>query len=136
MQTLLMVKPDAIRRGLVGRILQRLEDKGLVIKHMQMINMDFIQVEEFYAEHRGKDFHQRNVMFVASGPQVAVIIEGPDAQSIVRQLVGDRSVPGTIRGDFCSIRRENLCHASDGPGSAKREIEFVKGIMGIESRTI
>jgi nucleoside-diphosphate kinase len=125
-RTLVLVKPDAVRRGLVGRILDRFESKGLSIEAMVLRTMDGALADEHYADHLEKAFYPPLKVFMTSGPLVALIIEGDEAIDVVRALVGAtdgrKAAAGTIRGDFSLSNRENLVHASDSPESAKREI--------------
>lgn len=125
-RTLLLLKPDAVQRRLVGAILQRLERKGLDIVGLKMMRLTRAEAARHYAEHRGKEFYEPLVRFLASGPVVAVAVEGQDAVRVVRALVGATfstdAAPGTIRGDFGMSRRFNLVHASDSPASARREL--------------
>ncbi|MBN1808662.1 MAG: nucleoside-diphosphate kinase [Planctomycetes bacterium] len=128
-KTLLLIKPDAVRRGLVGRITARLEDKGLVIEGMRMFRFSRERAEEFYSVHRGKEFYGPLVTFMSSGPTVAVAAAGKDAVSVVRKLVGategSKAEPGTIRGDFGLSNRYNLVHASDSRESYEKEVAVV-----------
>ncbi len=125
-RTLVLVKPDAVGRGLVGEILSRFERKGLELSGLKLLRLDRRMAEEHYAEHRGKPFYEGLVEFIVSGPLVAAVIEGRGAIRVVRMMIGATSgadaLPGTIRGDFGVSDRFNLVHASDGPESAEREI--------------
>ena len=125
-RTLVLVKPDAVGRGLAGEILSRFERKGLELAGLKLLRLDRRTAEEHYAEHRGKPFYEGLVEFIVSGPLVAAVIEGRGAIRVVRTMVGATSgadaLPGTIRGDFGVSDRFNLVHASDGPESAEREI--------------
>lgn len=125
-RTLLLIKPDAVERRLIGAILQRLERKGLNIVGLKMLRMTRAQAARHYAQHRGKDFYEPLLRFITSGPVVAVAVEGVDAVRVVRSLVGGtfctEAAPGTIRGDFGMSRRFNLVHASDSPANARREL--------------
>ncbi|MBI2192862.1 MAG: nucleoside-diphosphate kinase [Planctomycetes bacterium] len=125
-RTLVFVKPDGLHRRLVGRILQRFEEKGLHLVGLKLARLSEDLIREHYAEHRGKPFYELLVRFVLSGPVVLMVLEGPEAASVVRSLVGATSgakaSPGTIRGDFGVSQRFNLVHASDGPASAEREV--------------
>ncbi|MBN1555289.1 MAG: nucleoside-diphosphate kinase [Phycisphaerae bacterium] len=127
-RTLVIVKPDAVQRHLIGRILHRLERKGLKIVALRMRPMDESLARKMYAEHQGKDFYEPLVAFVTAGAVVAMVVEGYDVISIVRSMVGSTfgpdAAPGTIRGDFGASRRYNLIHASDSPESARREIDL------------
>ena len=125
-RTLVLVKPDAVRRGLVGEIVARLERKGLAIDAMVLRTMDGALADRHYAEHVEKAFYPPLREFMTSGPLVSMVVSGDEAVPVVRALTGAtdgrKAVPGTIRGDFSLSNRENLVHASDSPDSAKREI--------------
>jgi nucleoside-diphosphate kinase len=125
-RTLVLLKPDAVGRGLVGEILSRFERKGLEIAGLKLVALDDAAARAHYAEHEGKPFFEGLVDFITSGPLVAAVIEGRGAVGVVRALVGATSgqdaLPGTVRGDYAVSDRFNLVHASDGPGSAAREI--------------
>ncbi|MCW2641913.1 MAG: ndk [Dactylosporangium sp.] len=127
-RTLVLVKPDAVRRGLVGGIISRFERKGLTIDEMRLRTMDAALADEHYAEHVDKPFYPPLKEFMTSGPLVAMVLSGDQAIDVVRALTGAtdgrKAAPGTIRGDFSLSNRENLVHASDSPESAKREIEL------------
>ena len=124
-RTLVLVKPDAVRRGLVGEILGRFERKGLEVVALDLRRIDAKTADRHYAEHVGKDFYAALREFITSGPLVAVLLDGDQAISVVRGLVGATdgraAAPGTIRGDFSLSNRENLVHASDSADSATRE---------------
>lgn len=125
-QTLVLLKPDAVRRGLVGHLLSRFEAKGLVIDALQRRVVDVGTADRHYAEHVEKSWYPPLRAFITSGPLVAVILSGDSAVEVVRTLIGPtdgRAAPGgTIRGDLSLSNRENLVHASDSPESAAREI--------------
>jgi nucleoside-diphosphate kinase len=125
-RTLVLIKPDAVRRGLVGEILGRFERKCLAIDAMVYRTMDATLADEHYAEHVEKAFYPPLKEFMTGGPLVAAILSGDQAVEVVRALVGAtdgrKAAAGTIRGDFSLSNRENLVHASDSPVSAKREI--------------
>lgn len=125
-QTLVLVKPDAVRRGLVGEVLRRFEGKGLRIVAMDQREIDGETADRHYAEHLERDFYPPLRAFVTSGPLVALVLEGDEAIAVVRALNGATdgraAAAGTIRGDFSLSNRENLVHASDSPESAAREI--------------
>lgn len=127
-RTMLLIKPDAVRRGLVGDILSRFEAKGLRFVAMDMRTITAEQADEHYAEHVGKDFYPPLREFVTSGPMVAAVLEGDEAIEVVRSINGAtdgrKAAPGTIRGDLSLSNRENLVHGSDSPGSAEREIKL------------
>jgi nucleoside-diphosphate kinase len=125
-RTLVLIKPDAVRRGLVGEILARLERKGLRIDAMRLRTMDAALADDHYAEHVSKPFYPPLKEFMTSGPLVALVVSGDEVIAAVRTLAGPtdgRKAPGgTIRGDWSLSNRENLVHASDSVDSAKREI--------------
>ncbi len=125
-RTLVLVKPDAVRRGLVGEVISRFERKGLTIETMRLRTMDAALADQHYAEHVEKPFYPPLKEFMTGGPLVAMVLSGDEAVDVVRALTGATdgrtAAPGTIRGDFSLSNRENLVHASDSPDSAKREI--------------
>jgi nucleoside-diphosphate kinase len=123
--TLIVVKPDGVKRGLVGEILRRFEVKGFVIKRMQMLTMSRAQAEEFYNVHKGKPFFAELVAFITSGPVVGAILSGRDAVATVRRMVGAtkswEAAAGTIRGDLGLGYTDNTIHASDSSESFAHE---------------
>jgi nucleoside-diphosphate kinase len=125
-RTLVLLKPDTVRRGLVGDVLSRFEAKGLAILAMELRHIDAATADEHYAEHVDRDFYPPLRDFVTSGPLVAAVLEGDEAIVVVRALNGAtdgrKAAPGTIRGDLSLSNRENLVHGSDSPESAEREI--------------
>ena len=125
-RTLVMLKPDAVQRGFVGRIVARFEAKGLKIVALKMARMDRALAERHYAPHKGKDFYEPLIRFVTSGPLVFVVLEGKGAVAVVRKMTGatfgPAAEPGTIRGDLGMSNRFNLIHGSDAPEAAQREI--------------
>jgi nucleoside-diphosphate kinase len=125
-RTLILCKPDCVRRGLVGEVVSRIERKGLKIVAMELRRLDEATAKQHYAEHDGKPFFGELVSFITSGPLVAMVVEGPEAWKVMRTLMGvtnpREAAPGTIRGDFGVELSENLVHGSDGPESAAREI--------------
>ena len=125
-RTLIMLKPDAVQRGLVGRILARFEAKGLKIVALKMARVDRGLAERHYAPHKGKDFYEPLLRFVTSGPMVFVVLEGKGAVAVARKMMGatfgPNAEPGTIRGDLGMSNRFNLIHGSDAPDVAEREI--------------
>ena len=125
-RTLLILKPDAVQRGLIGRILARFEAKGLRLVALKMVRLDRAAAERLYAPHKGKDFFEPLVRFVTSGPSVLVCLEGKGAVDVVRKMLGATfgpdAEPGTVRGDFGVSNRFNLAHASDSPETAAKEI--------------
>jgi nucleoside-diphosphate kinase len=126
--TLLIVKPDGVRRGLVGEVLRRVEAKGLRIAEMRMMRIDRSLAEEHYAEHRDKPFFGDLVEFITSGPVVVARLEGEGAVDVWRRLMGPTdpalAPPGTIRGDYGLVITENVVHGSDSPESAERELKL------------
>ncbi len=128
-RTLVLVKPDGVRRGLVGEIISRFERKGFKIKALKMLWMTREQAEEFYKVHKGKPFFEELVEFITSGPIVAMVLEGDSAISVVRLMIGAtdgrKAAPGTIRGDFALSIGENVVHASDLPESFEHEFRVV-----------
>ena len=125
-RTLVLVKPDAVRRGLSGEIISRLERRGLVLRGAKLIQVDEELAGAHYAEHRGKDFFAGLVSFITSGPTLALIVEGESAVTVVRTTMGTtdpaKAAPGTIRGDLGLSMPDNLVHGSDSPESAAREL--------------
>jgi nucleoside-diphosphate kinase len=124
-RTLVLIKPDAVRRGLVGEVLRRFERKGLTLVAMDFRTMDGETADRHYADHVEKPWYPPLREFMTSGPLVAAVLEGDEAISVVRTLVGATdgrtAAAGTIRGDFSLSNRENLVHASDSPESSERE---------------
>lgn len=124
-KTFVMIKPDAVKRGLIGEIVSRFERKGLKIKALKMVKLTRERAEQLYSVHRDKPFFNDLVEFVTSGPVVAMVLEGDSAISVVRLLIGStdarKAAPGTIRGDFALDIQENVVHASDSPESFERE---------------
>ena len=127
-RTLVLVKPDAVRRGLVGEVLARFEHKGLTFVEMDLRVIDAATADRHYAEHVEKDWYGPLREFITSGPLVAMVLEGDEAISVVRAINGAtdgrKAEPGSIRGDWSLSNRENLVHASDSPESAAREISI------------
>ncbi|CAB4660044.1 unannotated protein [freshwater metagenome] len=126
-RTLVLLKPDAVERGLVGAITSRFENKGLRLVGMELRTLDKAILERHYEEHVGKGFYGELVEFMSRGPVVAMALEGPeDTWEIVRTMMGAtnpaKSAPGTIRGDFGTLFTENLVHGSDSAESAAREL--------------
>ncbi|MDX6226662.1 MAG: nucleoside-diphosphate kinase [Frankiales bacterium] len=124
-RTLVLIKPDAVRRGLIGEVLSRFERKGLAVVAMDLRGMDAAMADRHYADHVEKPWYPPLREFMTSGPLVAAILEGDEAVTVVRTLVGATdgraAAAGTIRGDFSLSNRENLVHASDSAESAARE---------------
>jgi nucleoside-diphosphate kinase len=125
-QTLVLVKPDAVERGLAGEIVARLERRGLALRAARLVRVGRELAEEHYAEHVEKPFFGELVEFITSAPTLALVVEGPSAISVVRTTMGATnptdSAPGTIRGDLALAMPNNLVHGSDSPESARREI--------------
>jgi nucleoside-diphosphate kinase len=126
-RTLVLLKPDAVERQLVGRIVSRFETKGLKIVAMELRTLDAAILERHYEEHKGKGFYAELVSFMSRGPVVALVVEGPeDTWEILRNMMGAtnprNAAPGTIRGDYGTLFTENLIHGSDSAASAAREI--------------
>ncbi len=125
-RTLVLVKPDAVQRLLVGRILTRLEERGLKLVGLKLVQVDRDLAERHYAVHRAKPFFASLVDFITSSPLVAAAFEGPNAIAVVRSMVGatrpHEAAPGTIRGDYALETAQNLVHASDGPETAASEL--------------
>ena len=129
--TLLIVKPDGVRRGLVGEILRRVEAKGLTIEAMDLRVIERATAEEHYGEHRDKPFFGELVDFITGGPVVVARITGEDAIACWRTLMGPtnpvEAAPGSIRGDLATLIGENIVHGSDSPASAERELALFFG---------
>lgn len=125
-RTLVLVKPDGVKKGLTGEIVSRLERKGLKIAAMRMLQMDEALARRHYAVHDGKPFFPGLVEFITSGPIVAVVVEGEKVVEVVRKLMGEtdpvKAAPGTIRGDYGLDIGENLIHGSDSEENAQKEI--------------
>jgi len=125
-RTLVLLKPDAVRRGLVGNILSRFEGKGLTILALEQRQISTEQADQHYADHVERDFYPPLREFVTSGPLMSLVLEGDEAVDVVRAINGAtdgrKAAPGTIRGDFSLSNRENLVHGSDSAESAEHEI--------------
>ena len=125
-RTYCMIKPDAVSRGLTGRIIGRFEDVGLTIERLEYGMVTPEQAAANYAEHAGKPFYDGLVAYITSGPVVKMVLSGPEAVAVVRKLMGvtnpKEAAPGTIRGDFGLTLDANVVHGSDSPESAEREI--------------
>lgn len=125
-RSLVLVKPDAVRRGLLGEVLARFERKGLVIEALELRTMDAALADQHYADHVEKPFYPPLKEFMTSGPLAALVLSGDEVIEVVRAMIGStdgrKAAAGTIRGDFSLSNRENLVHASDSPESAKREL--------------
>jgi nucleoside-diphosphate kinase len=127
-RTFVMIKPDGVKRGLIGTILQRYEQKGLRIIQARLMKVSRVLAEKHYQEHRSKPFFPELIDYITSGPVFAMVLEGNKAVSTVRLLNGatkvEDALPGTIRGDFAISTTENLVHGSDSAESAEREISL------------
>jgi len=125
-RSLVLVKPDAIRRGLLGEILSRFERKGLTVDALELRTMDAALADQHYADHVAKPFYPPLKEFMTSGPLAALVLSGDEVIEVVRAMIGStdgrKAAAGTIRGDFSLSNRENLVHASDSPQSAEREL--------------
>jgi nucleoside-diphosphate kinase len=122
-----LIKPDGVKRHLIGDILGRIEGKGLSIAALELKHVDDDLARKHYAEHEGKPFFGSLLEFITSGPVVAAVLEGPRAIAAFRQIAGgtdpvEKAAPGTIRGDLALVTQDNLVHGSDSPESAAREI--------------
>lgn len=125
-RTLIILKPDAVQRRLVGRVLQRFEDKGLAVAAMKLMRVSRDLAERHYGVHKGKPFYAGLIDYITSGPVVVLALQGPRCIEIARTLMGKtfgfEAAPGTIRGDFGASKSYNLVHGSDSPESAAQEI--------------
>ncbi len=134
-RSLVLIKPDGVQRLLVGRVIGRLEDKGLKLVGLKLVQVSRNLAEEHYAIHRDRPFFAGLVDFITSSPLVAIAVEGPNAIGVVRSMVGAtrpwEAAPGTIRGDFALEVAQNLIHASDGPDTAASELDlwFPEGVL-------
>lgn len=130
-RTFVMVKPDGVRRHLVGEVVRRIEAKGYEIREMKLFTIDESLAQKHYAEHTEKPFFGELVSFITSGPVVAMVVEGPEAVKGMRQIMGATNPidagPGSIRGDFANVITENIVHGSDSPESAEREVNLFFG---------
>jgi nucleoside-diphosphate kinase len=127
-RTFVMVKPDGVRRGLVGEVIRRFEERGLTLAELKLVRPPRALAEEHYGVHRDKPFFQGVVDFITSGPVVAMILEGPNAVAAVRQIMGAtrplEAAPGSLRADYCLDIQENLVHGSDSADTAAQEIRL------------
>ncbi len=127
-RTFTMIKPDGVQRGLVGRIVERFEQRGLKICAMKMMRIPKELAERHYEEHKGKGFYNPLLDYITSGPVVCMVLEGENAVASVRGMMGKTNPqdasPGTIRGDFSQVTGRNIVHGSDSSESAKREIKL------------
>ncbi len=127
-RTLVLIKPDAVQRGLAGEILARFERRGLAIREARLVQVDRALAEQHYAEHAEKPFFGELVAFITSAPTLALALAGESAISVVRTTMGATNptdaAPGTIRGDLALAMPDNLVHGSDSPESAERELQL------------
>lgn len=127
-RTLVLVKPDGVRRGLAGEVIRRLEQKGLTLVAMELRTLERETAEQHYGEHRERPFFGELVEFITGGPLVALVVEGPNAVAGVRRIMGVtnpvEATPGSIRGDYALEIGQNLVHGSDSPESAAREVSL------------
>ena len=125
-KTLVLVKPDGVKKHICGEVISRFERKGLEVEAIKMIQVPVELAKKHYAEHEGKGFFKDLIAFITSGPVLAMVIKGENAVAAVRQINGAtdplKAVPGSIRGDFATSIDENVVHASDAPETAEREI--------------
>jgi nucleoside-diphosphate kinase len=125
-KTLILLKPDCLHRRLAGAVLQRFEQKGLRLAAMKLVQPDRGLAERHYAVHKGKPFYDSLLRFLTAGPTLALVLEGREAVTVARNLIGAtdgvKAPPGTIRGDFALSVQNNLIHGSDSPDNAKAEI--------------
>lgn len=125
-KTLIILKPDAVQRRLLGKIILRFEEKGFQIIGMKMIQISESLAREHYAAHEGKDFFEPLIRYTTSAPVITMVLRGKNAIEIVRKMMGatfgSKAEPGTIRGDYAVSNRFNLIHGSDSPASAEKEI--------------
>ena len=134
-RTLIVLKPDAVQRAIVGELLARFERRGLRIAALRALRVDRAMAEKHYAVHKGKFFFDDIVKTIIASPVVAAVLEGPNAIAVVRAMVGatrpHEAAPGTIRGDYALVGLRNLVHASDAPDTATSEIAlwFPEGVM-------
>jgi len=130
-RTFVMVKPNGVARGLVGDIVARFEQRGLILRGLKLLRVDEELAGRHYAEHVDKPFYPALLQFITSGPVVAMVLEGPEVVRVVRTMMGPTdpfdAPPGTIRGDFGLDVTANVVHGSDGPESAAREIALYFG---------
>ncbi|MEJ2770070.1 nucleoside-diphosphate kinase [Stygiolobus sp. CP8521M] len=127
-RTFVMIKPDGVKRRLVGEIISRFEKRGFNIVAMKMVHIDRTTAERLYEEHKGKSFFEELINYITSGPVVCMVVEGEEAVTVVRKMIGNtdpkEAPPGTIRGDYALTKAENVIHASDSEEKAKREMNI------------
>lgn len=134
-RTLVILKPDAVQRGISGEILGRFERRGLRIAALRLLRVERAMAEKHYEVHKGKFFYDDLVKVISASPVIAFVLEGPNAITVVRSMVGatrpHEAAPGTIRGDFALVGLRNLVHASDAPETAEAEIKlwFPDGVV-------
>lgn len=130
-KTFIMVKPDGVRRKLVGEVIRRIEAKGFDLEEMKLFTIDEELAKEHYQEHTEKPFFGELVSFITSGPVVAMVVSGPDAIVGMRQIMGATNpldaAPGSVRGDYATVITENIVHGSDSAESAAREVKLFFG---------
>ncbi len=128
-KTLVILKPNAVQRELIGQLISKFERRGMKITAMKLTRIPLKTAEQHYEEHRGKEFYKDLLSFITSGPSVIMILESMDAVDIVRSMVGAtnpaEAVPGSIRGDYATSPGHNMIHASDSSEAAEREIELL-----------
>lgn len=135
LRTLVILKPDAVQRGIAGEILSRFEKRGLRIAALRLVKVERSLAEKHYEIHRGKFFYEDLVKMISASPVIAFVLEGPNAIAVVRAMVGatrpHEAAPGTIRGDYALVGLRNLVHASDAPETAVAEIRlwFPEGVV-------
>ncbi|MGM7722319.1 nucleoside-diphosphate kinase [Metabacillus sp. Hm71] len=136
-RTFIMVKPDGVKRGLIGEIVKRFEQKGFTLLNAELMTIDRAKAEEHYMEHQEKPFFGELVDFITSGPVFAMVWEGENIIEVSRMMIGKTSpseaVPGTIRGDFANSKAENVVHGSDSLLSAEREIANFFDLLDVRS---
>jgi nucleoside-diphosphate kinase len=139
-QTLLLLKPDAVQRRLIGTIIERFERKGLRLAGIKFLQADRALAEKHYAVHKGKPFYESLLGFLTSGPTVAMVWEGREAVAVCRNLIGAtdgvKAAPGTIRGDFALTVQNNLIHGSDSPENAAAEVALWFGPKELVSYSV
>ena len=127
-RTLLLIKPDALQRGLAGKIISRFEEKGIKLVSLKLLKLSQEKAKELYSPHKGKSFFEPTVEFMTSSPIVAIVLEGRTAIDLVRKINGatrpEEALPGTIRGDYATSVQLNVVHSSDSPENAAREISI------------
>ncbi|MCY0874070.1 MAG: nucleoside-diphosphate kinase [Acidianus infernus] len=137
-----MIKPDGVKRRLIGEIISRFEKRGLNIIAMKMVRISRETAEKLYEEHKGKSFFEDLISYITSGPVVCMVIEGDEAVSVIRKMIGatdpKEALPGTIRGDYALSKAENVIHASDSPEKAKKEMSlfFEETELQLNTQTI